>query len=128
MRRGRGPVGVGRRGPGLMGTMARTAVVAGTATVAVKATSSMMGGGQKKQAEAQQNQDIAQLQAQQDALAQQQAAAQAAPAAAPAAPAAAPGSGLDDQLIQIQKLSAMKDQGVITEEEFAAKKAQILGI
>jgi len=125
MRRGRGPVGVGRRGPGLMGTMARTAVVAGTATVAVKATSSMMGGGQKKQAEAQQNQDIAQLQAQQDALTQQQAAAQAAPAAAPEA---APGSGLDDQLIQIQKLSAMKDQGVITEEEFAAKKAQILGI
>jgi len=118
-------VGVGRRGPGLMGTMARTAVVAGTATVAVKATSSMMGGGQKKQAEAQQNQDIAQLQAQQDALTQQQAAAQAAPAAAPEA---APGSGLDDQLIQIQKLSAMKDQGVITEEEFAAKKAQILGI
>jgi hypothetical protein len=109
-----------------MGTMARTAVVAGTATVAVKATSSMMGGGQKKQAEAQQNQDIAQLQAQQDALAQQQAAAQtAAPAAAPAA---APGSGLDDQLIQIQKLSAMKDQGVITEDEFAAKKALILGI
>jgi len=125
MRRGRGPVGVGRRGPGLMGTVARTAVVAGTATVAVKATSSMMGGGQKKQAEAQQNQDIAQLQAQQDALTQQQAAAQAAPAAAPEA---APGSGLDDQLIQIQKLSAMKDQGVITEEEFAAKKAQILGI
>jgi len=125
MRRGRGPVGVGRRGPGLMGTMARTAVVAGTATVAVKATSSMMGGGQKKQAEAAQNQDIAQLQAQQDALAQQQAAQQQA-AAQVAAPA--PGSGLDDQLIQIQKLSAMKDQGVITEEEFAAKKAQILGI
>ena len=125
MRRGRGPVGVGRRGPGLMGTVARTAVVAGTATVAVKATSSMMGGGQKKQAEAQQNQDIAQLQAQQDALTQQQAAAQAAPAAAPEAAA---GSGLDDQLIQIQKLSAMKDQGVLTDEEFAAKKAQILGI
>ena len=125
MRRGRGPVGVGRRGPGLMGTMARTAVVAGTATVAVKATSNMMGGGQKKQAEAAQNQDIAQLQAQQDALAQQQAAQQQA-AAQVAAPA--PGSGLDDQLIQIQKLSAMKDQGVITEEEFAAKKAQILGI
>ena len=125
MRRGRGPVGVGRRGPGLMGTMARTAVVAGTATVAVKATSSMMGGGQKKQAEAAQNQDIAQLQAQQDALAQQQAAQQQAAAQVAAPP---PGSGLDDQLIQIQKLSAMKDQGVITDEEFAAKKAQILGI
>ena len=87
----------------------------------------MMGGGQKKQAEASQNQQIADLQAQQDAMAQQQAAAQAAPVAAAAPPAAA-GSGLDDQLIQIQKLSAMKDQGVITEEEFAAKKALILGI
>ena len=125
MRRGRGPVGVGRRGPGLMGTMARTAVVAGTATVAVKATSSMMGGGQKKQAEAAQNQQIAELQAQQDALAQKQAAPQQA-AAQPAAPLGA--NSLDDQLVQIQKLSAMKDQGVLSEEEFAAKKAQILGI
>jgi len=117
MRRGR--VGVGRRGPGLMGTMARTAVVATTATVAVKATSGAMGGGSKKQAEAAQNQQIAELQAQQNAqTAQQQAAAQQAPAE----------GSLDDQLIQIQKLSAMKDQGVLTDEEFAAKKAQILGI
>jgi hypothetical protein len=122
MRRGRGPVGVGRRGPGLMGTMARTAVVATTATVAVKATSNAMGGGQKKQAEAAQNQQIADLQAQQAAQAQQQAAAQQAPAAAPA------GAGLDDQLIQIQKLSVLKDQGLLTDEEFTAKKAQILGL
>jgi hypothetical protein len=35
---------------------------------------------------------------------------------------------LNDQLIQIQKLSSMKDQGLITEEEFQAKKKQILGI
>jgi hypothetical protein len=122
-------MGPGRRGPGLMGTMARTAVVAGTATVAVKATSSMMGGGQKKQAEAAQNQDIAQLQAQQDALAQQQAAQAAAAQQAPQAPAAAPaGGGLDDQLVQIQKLSTLKEQGLLTDEEFTAKKAQILGI
>jgi hypothetical protein len=38
------------------------------------------------------------------------------------------GSEIDDQLIQIQKLSSMKDQGLITEEEFQAKKKQILGI
>ncbi len=121
--RGRG-MGPGRRGPGLMGTMARTAVVAGTATVAVKATSNAMGGGQKKQAEAAQNQQIADLQAQQAAQAQQQAAAQQAPA-----PAAAPAGGsLDDQLVQIQKLSVLKDQGLLTDEEFTAKKAQILGI
>ena len=42
-----------------------------------------------------------------------------------AAPAA---DNFDEQLIQIQKLSAMKDQGLITEAEFNAKKAQILGI
>jgi hypothetical protein len=127
MRRGRPVVVAPRRGPGLMGTMAKTAVIAGTATVAVKATSSMMGGGQKKQAEAAQNQQIAELQAQQDAMAaQQQTAAQ--PAAAPAAAAAAPGSGLDDQLIQIQKLSTLKEQGLLTDEEFTAKTAQILGI
>lgn len=35
---------------------------------------------------------------------------------------------LDAQLVQIQKLSALKDQGVLTEEEFQAKKRQILGI
>lgn len=35
---------------------------------------------------------------------------------------------LNDQLVQIQKLSSMKDQGLITEEEFQAKKKQILGI
>ncbi len=42
--------------------------------------------------------------------------------------AAPAGSEFDDQLIQIQKLSSMKDQGLITEEEFQAKKKQILGI
>jgi hypothetical protein len=41
------------------------------------------------------------------------------PAAAPAAP---------DYAAEIQKLSALKDQGMITEEEFEAKKKQILGI
>jgi len=45
-----------------------------------------------------------------------------------AAPPPAAGSEIDDQLIQIQKLSSMKDQGLITEEEFQAKKKQILGI
>jgi hypothetical protein len=61
----------------------------------------------------------AELAAQQQALAQQAAGQQAA--------GPAPNS-LDDQLIQIQKLSAMKDQGLLTEAEFNAKKAQILGI
>jgi hypothetical protein len=47
---------------------------------------------------------------------------QAAPPAAP--PAAAP----PDDMAQIQQLATMKDQGLLTEEEFQAKKKQILGI
>ena len=124
MRR-RGPtVTVRRRGPGLVGTMARTAVVAGTATATIGATQKMMGGGAQKQA-AQQQAAAEQAQeayaaGQQDAMAAQAAAQQAAPQEAD--------NSFDQQLVQIEKLSALKDQGVITEEEFAAKKAQILGI
>ena len=31
-------------------------------------------------------------------------------------------------MAQIQQLAQMKEQGILTEEEFAAKKKQILGI
>jgi Short C-terminal domain len=48
---------------------------------------------------------------------------QAAPPPAPPAPAAPP-----DDMAQIQQLATMKDQGLLTEEEFQAKKKQILGI
>ena len=115
---------VGRRGPSVVGTVATTAVVVGTA----KAVSGAMGSSAQKQAAAQeqaaaQQQQVADLQAQQAELAaQQQALAQQQAVAGPT-----PGS-LDDQLVQIQKLSVMKDQGLITEEEFQAKKKQILGI
>ena len=51
----RGPVVVQRNNrPGLVGTMARTAVIAGTATVAVKGVSGAMSGGQKQAAAQQQ--------------------------------------------------------------------------
>ena len=45
-------------------------------------------------------------------------------AAPPPAPAAAP----QDDMAQIQQLATMKDQGLLTEEEFQAKKKQILDI
>jgi hypothetical protein len=45
-------------------------------------------------------------------------------AEAPAEPAVAEGA----QIEEIKKLAALKDQGILSEEEFAAKKAQILGI
>ena len=55
-------------------------------------------------------------------MADQQAPQQAAPP--PPAPAASP----PDDMAQIQQLATMKDQGLLTEEEFQAKKKQILGI
>ena len=52
-----------------------------------------------------------------------------APEAEPAAPeAAAPEADVNTQIEQVQQLAALKDQGILTEEEFAAKKAQILGL
>ena len=47
----------------------------------------------------------------------------------PAAPeAAAPEAAESPQIEQIKQLAALKDQGILTEEEFAASKAKILGI
>jgi len=53
------------------------------------------------------------------------------PALAPeaAAPeAAAPEADVSVQIEQVKQLAALKDQGILTEEEFSAKKAQILGL
>ena len=93
--------------PGLVGTMARTAVVAVTATA-------VSGGvARRQQAKAQQSADAQAYQEQQYAE----------PAPAPA-PAAAPEQ---DTISQLKELAALKDQGILTEEEFAAQKAKILG-
>ena len=42
--------------------------------------------------------------------------------------AAAPEAAESPQVEQIKQLAALKDQGILTEEEFAASKAKILGI
>ena len=47
--------------------------------------------------------------------------------AARSAPPAAPAASVDP-LAQIQQLGALRDQGLITDEEFEAKKAQLLGL
>ena len=39
-----------------------------------------------------------------------------------------PEAELDQQMAQLEKLAQLKEKGVITEEEFAAKKKQILGL
>ena len=44
---------------------------------------------------------------------------------APQAPAPAPE---EDMITQLERLGALKDQGILTEEEFAAQKAKLLGL
>ena len=112
--------------PGLMGTMARTAVIAGTATAvsgAVKKKGAQSAA-QQQQAAAAQQQAVA---AQQQELADRAAAkavadvqAQQAAAAATAPPAS------EDRMAKIKELGEMKTQGLLTDEEFAAEKARIL--
>jgi membrane protease subunit (stomatin/prohibitin family) len=77
--------------------MARTAVIAGTATHVSNNVS-------RRQARRWGEQDAAQ-QAEQ-----------------PAAPAQ------DDTYAQLEKLGQLKEQGILTQEEFDAKKKQILGL
>jgi len=50
------------------------------------------------------------------------------PAPAPADEPAAPEAAESSQVEQIKQLAALKDQGILTDEEFAASKAKILGI
>ena len=110
--------------PGLVGMAARTAVVAGTATA-------VSGSVQRHQAEKQQSQyeqqqyEAQQQQAQMNAAAQQAVAQQQAAAAPAPAPAAA--SGGTDIVAELQKLGALKEQGILTDDEFAAAKAKLLG-
>jgi hypothetical protein len=105
--------------PGLFGTMARTAVIAGTATaVANRVTQAQVAGGQQNAAAEQARVDAAV----QHALAQPQAV-QAAPVASPPA-----NTGLSDESIaRLQKLAELQKAGILTPEEFATQKARILG-
>jgi hypothetical protein len=67
--------------------------------------------------------------AQRSAAAAQDQDAPPAPAEEAAAPeAAAPESAESAQIEQLKQFAALKDQGILTEEEFSAKKAQILGL
>jgi hypothetical protein len=94
--------------PGLLRGVARTAVVAGTATAVSNRVS-------RRQANRWSQQEEDQYAQQQQQYYQP-----------PPAPAPAPAE--DDTVSQLKQLAELKDQGILTEEEFAAKKAQILGI
>ena len=97
--------------PRLMRTMARTAVVAGTATSVSNRVS-------RRQA------DRWQTQADAQAYQQQQQAAPQAPMAPP--PPAAPAASQGDTLAQLQQLGELKAAGILSDAEFEAQKAKIL--
>jgi Short C-terminal domain len=100
---------------GLIGGMARTAVVAGTATAVSNRVSRRQGNrwAQKDQAAYDQQ------------YAQQQQYAQPVYAAPPPAPAAPAG---DDMPAQLEKLAQLHTNGVLSDDEFAAAKAKVLGV
>lgn len=89
--------------PGLLRGMARTAAVVGTANAV-----------SHRQAQRYAAQDAERYQEQ---YAAQQPVQQAAPA-----------DDTNDQIAQLEKLGQLKDQGILTQAEFDAKKAQILGL
>jgi hypothetical protein len=66
--------------------------------------------------------------ADQQAADQQTIADQQATLEAQAAPAAAAAPPVDDATAQLQNLASLHTQGILTDEEFAAAKAKILGI
>jgi hypothetical protein len=102
---------------GLVRGIARTAVVAGTATAVSNRVS-------RRQANKWGAQD--QQAAEAEAYEQQQAAPPPQQAYAPPPPAAPAAPDRDEMFDQLQKLGELKEAGVLTEEEFAAQKAKIL--
>ena len=108
--------------PGLIGTAARTAVIAGTASATAGAVQRHQANRTQQSWEAQQA-EAAQEQARIEAAAQQAAAQYAQPASA--APAAAPAQ--DDLLGQLERLGQLHASGVLSDAEFAAAKAKLLG-
>lgn len=126
MRRGIGRVGR----PTLIGTAARTAVVAGTASAVVGGMHNKQAAQAQTEAEAaayRQQQEQAAIEAQVQAqVAAQMAAQQAAPPPPP--PAAAPAAGGDDTMAKLQQLADMKAQGILSDAEFSAAKAKLLGL
>ena len=93
--------------PGLLRGVARTAAIAGTATAVSNRVSRRQGQRWAQQEEAQYAEPEPTYAA-------------SAPAPAPAAPAA-------DPIHQLKELADLKQQGILTEAEFAAQKAKILG-
>ncbi|NMO52252.1 SHOCT domain-containing protein [Actinoplanes sp. TBRC 11911] len=97
--------------PGLLRGIARTAVIAGTATSVSNRVSRRQAGRWSRQAQEQEQEQQAQAPAP-------------APAAAPPPSAQDP---MQTRLDQLQQLAELKKQGLLTDEELERQKAQILG-
>ena len=117
MRRARG-------GRGVVGTMATTAVVVGTAGAVSHRQQSKYANQAQQQQAATQAQQQADTEQQQLAEMQQQMAAMQAQQATAAAGVPAAGG---DIMGQLQQLAQMKDAGLLTDAEFQAAKAKLLG-
>jgi len=90
--------------PGLLRGMVRTAAVAGTATAVSNRVSRRQANRWAQQEEQQYEQQPTY--------------------AAPPPPAAAPAAA--DPIEQLKQLAELKQQGILTDEEFAAQKAKVL--
>jgi hypothetical protein len=99
--------------PGLLRGVARTAVIAGTATAVSNRVSRRQANRWSQQSEQQYYQQPPPQQYYQEPPPQY---AQPAPAPAPAV----------DPIAQLKELAALKEQGILTDAEFAAEKAKIL--
>jgi hypothetical protein len=98
-----------RRGRSLLGAAARTAVIAGTAsTVSARVHA-------RHEEATERDRELARLRADQQRV-------QGGSAAAPAAPI-----GVDELHAQLTKLGELRDAGLLTDDEFAAQKARLLG-
>lgn len=109
--------------PGLVRGMARTAAIVGTATATRNAVN-------RRQAD----KNMAAYQQAVESNSPQQQVVYAEPPpqqvvyAAPPVQEAAPAPTQDDVISQLERLGALKAQGLLTEEEFAAQKAKLLGM
>lgn len=103
---------------GLIGGMARTAVVAGTATAVSNRVSRRQAGRWAAQ-DAQQQQAYGQQEMYSQPPPQQVQYVQ-------APPPPAEGPDTDDMIAQLEKLGRLRDSGVLSEAEFEVQKAKIL--
>jgi Short C-terminal domain len=99
----------------LLRRMARTAVIAGTAT----AVSNNVSRRQSARWERKEQEQAAEAQ---PAVPPQQQA-----YTAPPPPAPGPAAGAGDLTAELERLGDLKAQGILTDEEFAAAKAKLLG-